>query len=148
MVNSMARQVTVTDKKTEFAQLMQHGRSAFDRGAKQLAHNLWREAALLDPYNEQVWLALLDVLETRDDQRVCLENILSINPMNTQARRMLRAYTVDDQKKIEKRAKDRRKEAGLRRQRRVIMSRALILGLLLGVTGIIFAIIIGILVYA
>ena len=144
----MAQQLTPTNKKMEFAQLMQHGRAAFDRGDKELAHNLWREAALLDPYNEQVWLALLDVLETRDDQRVCLENILSINPMNTQARRMLRAYTVDAQKKIEKRANARRKEAGLRRQRRVIVSRAVILGLLLGVTGIIFAILIGILIYS
>ncbi len=143
----MAQQLTPTNKNTEFAQLMQHGRTAYERGDRQLAHNLWREAALLDPYNEQVWLSLLDVLDTRDDQRVCLENILSINPMNTQARRMLRAYTVDDQRKIERRAKAKRQQAGLKRQRRLILRRALILGVLLGVTAIIFAIIISILIY-
>lgn len=132
---------------TEFNQLMRHGRSAFERGDRELAHNLWKEAALLDPYNEHVWLALLEVLEKREDQRVCLENILSINPMNVQARRMLRAYEAKDQRRIEMRAKQMRRERGRRRERRGIILRALLLGLLIGVTGVIFAVALSILIY-
>lgn len=132
---------------TEFNQLMRHGRSAFERGDRELAHNLWKEAALLDPYNEHVWLALLEVLEKREDQRVCLENILSINPMNVQARRMLRAYEAKDQRRIEMRAKQMRRERGRRRERRGIILRALLLGLLIGITGVIFAVALSILIY-
>ena len=132
---------------TEFNQLMRHGRSAFERGDRELAHNLWKEAALLDPYNEHVWLALLEVLEKREDQRVCLENILSINPMNVQARRMLRAYEAKDQRRIEMRAKQMRRERSRRRERRGIILRALLLGLLIGITGIVFAIALSILIY-
>ncbi len=131
----------------EFDQLMRHGRAAFERGDRQLAHNLWREAALLDPYSEAVWVALLEVLETKQDQRVCLENILSINPANLLARRMLRAYTEGEQRKIERRAKQMRRSTTLKRQRRSILRRALFLGILLGVTGVIFAIVISILLY-
>ncbi len=131
----------------DFAQLMRHGRAALERGDRKLAHNLWREAALLDPYNEDVWVALLEVLETKADQRVCLENILSINPANLLARRMLRAYTSGDQRQIERRAKQMRRETMLKRQRHSILRRALLLGILLGITGIIFAVVISILVY-
>jgi hypothetical protein len=143
----MAQQVQPGDDSLDFQKLMQHGRMALERGDRQLAHNLWREAAMIDPYNEQVWLALLDVLDTRADQRVCLENILSINPLNTQARRMLRAYTAEDQRQIERRARMKRRMALLRRQRWMLLRRALLLGILLGVTGVIFAVVLSILLY-
>lgn len=73
-----------------FRQLMQDGKHAYDRGKKQVAHDLWRQAAMLDPYHEGVWLALLKVLDQRNDRQVCLKNILEINPNNVQARQMLR----------------------------------------------------------
>jgi len=58
-----------------FAELMQAGRKAFTAGKRKTAHDLWREAANINPYDEQVWLALLDVLEGDNDRRVCLQNI-------------------------------------------------------------------------
>jgi tetratricopeptide (TPR) repeat protein len=39
----------------------------------------------LDERNEQGWLWLSSVVETLDDKRLCLENVLSINPSNSHA---------------------------------------------------------------
>jgi hypothetical protein len=69
------------------------GEAALRRGDAGKAHRIWREAARLAPYEERVWLALLRVLERDDDRRVCLENIVAINPLNDEARRLLRRYT-------------------------------------------------------
>ena len=35
-------------------------------------------------------MALLKVLEDEEDRKVCLKNIIAINPLNTEARRQLR----------------------------------------------------------
>ena len=43
-----------------------------------------------NPYEERVWVLLLQVLNQDDDRKVCLENIIAINPLNTDARRQLR----------------------------------------------------------
>lgn len=79
-------------KRRRYEELMASGRDAFKAGKRQLAHDLWREAATVDPYDEKVWLMLFRVLDSDDDRMVCLENIIAINPMNVQARRRLRAY--------------------------------------------------------
>lgn len=131
----------------DFERLMREGRLALDKGDRDLAHELWREAALLDPYNEQVWLALLDVLETLEDRRVCLQNILEINPLNTQARRMLRAYEARQQRRSKLKQERQSQLAVLKKQRRGLIARALMLGLLLGLSGIFFAVVLSILIY-
>src|SRR5829696_3091029 len=77
-------------KEARLKALMKEGKEAFASGHHSLAHDIWREAATLDPYNEQVWLALLRVLESNEDRRVCLQNIIAINPTNVRARHMLR----------------------------------------------------------
>jgi tetratricopeptide (TPR) repeat protein len=131
----------------DFERLMREGRLALDQGDRDLAHELWREAALLDPYNEQVWLSLLDVLESLEDRRVCLQNILEINPLNTQARRMLRAYEARQQRRSKLKHERQSQLAVLKKQRRGLMTRALMLGLLLGLSGIFFAVVLSILIY-
>lgn len=73
-------------------ELMRAGLVAFGKGDHQQAHDLWRKAAALRPHNEQVWLALLSVVNNEEDRRVCLENILYINPQNVQAQKQLRSY--------------------------------------------------------
>jgi hypothetical protein len=72
-------------------ELLEAGRQAFDGGDHTAAHHLWRAAAVANPYEERVWMALLDVLEPEEDREVCLENIIAINPLNPDARRQLRA---------------------------------------------------------
>jgi Tfp pilus assembly protein PilF len=68
------------------------GEAALRRGDAGKAHRIWREAARLAPYDERVWVALLHVLDREDDRRVCLQNIIAINPLNDEARRLLRRY--------------------------------------------------------
>ena len=80
------------NQQEQFSALMKAGSQALAAGDRQTAHERWRAAAIIDPYNEKVWLALLRVLDTDEDRRVCLENIIAINPMNVQARRQLRQH--------------------------------------------------------
>ena len=74
--------------------LTEAGRQALAAGERRAAHNLWRQAAVTNPYDERVWSSLLDVLTRDDDREVCLENIIAINPLNTEARRQLRAPPI------------------------------------------------------
>ncbi len=63
---------------------------AYAVGNRQQALVLWRRAATLSPYDEQVWLALLDVVDNDADRQVCLQNIVFINPNNTQSKQYLK----------------------------------------------------------
>lgn len=71
---------------------MRAGQLAYAAGMPRRAHEVWRQAAALCPGEEQVWLALLNVLEDENDRRVCLQNIVMINPNNRQARSQLDRY--------------------------------------------------------
>lgn len=75
------------------ARLLERGRTAFLDGDTRRAHDLWRKAAMYQPYDEKIWLALLRVVENDADRRVCLENILRINPENDLATSQLAALT-------------------------------------------------------
>jgi hypothetical protein len=143
----MTAQTFQTDSDADFGRLMSDGRTAYNKGDLTRAHDLWRQAAMIEPYNEQVWLALLDVLDKKEDRQVCLQNILSINPMNIQARRMLRAYETEEQREVYKREKTKKRAKAIKRQRRTLLRRAVLMGVLLGITGIIFAIVLSILLY-
>ena len=137
----------MTDSPDEFARLLRQGGLALKDGNRQLAHDLWREAAMIDPYNEQIWLALLEVLDSVDDRRVCLQNIVAINPKNTQARRMLRLYEAEEERASQRRQRTQVEQEMRRRRRRRLIRRALLTGVLLGVSAIIIAIALSILVY-
>jgi ferric-dicitrate binding protein FerR (iron transport regulator) len=127
--------------------LLQAGKRAFEDGNPRLAHDIWREAATVDPYDERVWMALMRVLETQEDKRVCLENILAINPLNAKARRQLRVFqTTSERANVEK--ERHRAEAEIRRkQNRRTLRRALFMGVGAGVAGITLGIIASIIVY-
>jgi len=144
----MVNQEAARPGSERFEELFQAGRSAFAMGNTQQAHDFWKEAARLSPFNEQVWLALLDVIDSDEDRRVCLQNILQINPMNVQARRMLNlivarkesaAQLKDDKKTGVKKDKSRR---------RGVFARAFFLGIIIGLSGIVFGIVLSILIYA
>ncbi len=76
--------------------LLNKGERAFQRGDHRRAHNAWRAAAALAPYDERVWIALLRVLETNADRKVCLQNIVALNPLNAEAQRLLSLYEKED----------------------------------------------------
>ena len=142
-------------QENDFARLIEAGRMAYAQGNRQRAHDLWREAATMDPYSEQVWLALLDVLDSDDDRVVCLQNIIAINPMNIQARRQLRAYGAKTQDlhsihSIPRRPTQRTatKSPQLRISERRLLWSAIMRGVALGISGVLFGIALSILIYA
>lgn len=92
MVNTTQSPFPATPNRARFNQLMRAGNAAFGSGKRRRAHYLWRRAAVLCPYDEQVWLALLNVLDTEPDRRVCLQNIVAVNPSNLQAQHQLDGY--------------------------------------------------------
>lgn len=130
-----------------FADLMQAGRTAFAAGKKDVAHDLWKEAALVSPQNEQVWQVLLDVVENDEDRLVCLQNILQINPLNVQARRQLNKLDAQMQRQEQVQAEQNKRERRQRRRRRGVLARALVIGVAIGLSGVFFAIVISILLY-
>jgi cytochrome c-type biogenesis protein CcmH/NrfG len=132
---------------SSFSDLMQAGRVAYKAGKPRLAHDLWREAAKLQPQNEQVWLALLDVLDSDSDRRVCLQNIIAINPLNVQARRMLNRIEARIERRARDAARQQARQARGRRQRRVLLRRAILLGIAVGLSGIFFGVVLSILLY-
>ncbi len=81
----------LVQRNTALEHLLEAGRQALALGDRRAAHEYWRMAAVTNPYEERVWVALLDVLTEDEDREVCLENIIAINPLNPEARRQLRA---------------------------------------------------------
>lgn len=132
-------------------QLLLEGEKAFNEGDLHTAHEVWREAATLDPYNESVWMTLLKVLDSEDDRIVCLENIIAINPLNVEARRLLRREMGQPELPQVKPSAPTRKASTVmpipyRREHPLrILSRGLMIGVGLGVLGIVVAVIITVL---
>lgn len=58
-------------------------------GQREQAYNLLLDVIELDQYNEVAWLWLSNVTDNPDDQRICLENVLTIDPENALARQRL-----------------------------------------------------------
>ncbi len=58
-------------------------------GNKAEARKLLERATELDSYNEQGWLWLSGVVDSDEDQRTCLNNVLFINPNNSHAKQGL-----------------------------------------------------------
>jgi Flp pilus assembly protein TadD len=66
--------------------LLRRGIAAAKAGQKDQARELLMEAIELDERNEQAWLWLSGVVESLNDRRICLENVLAINPDNANAK--------------------------------------------------------------
>lgn len=64
---------------------------AIRAGKKQDARTLLEKAVDLDEYNENAWLWLSATVETPEEQRTCLDNVLIINPNNEKAKAGLKA---------------------------------------------------------
>lgn len=66
--------------------MVREGISAYRAGHKEEARTLLLRAVEIDQYNEQAWLWLSAVVETPEEQRTCLENVLTINPNSDRAK--------------------------------------------------------------
>ncbi len=69
--------------------LIEQGKRAIAEGNRYEAQNFLIRATELDENNEQAWLWLASAVDSEEEQRICLENILVINPANADAQRML-----------------------------------------------------------
>lgn len=65
--------------------LVKQGIKAYKANNKEEARQFWEQATELDQFNETAWLWLSEVVETLEDKRTCLENVLFINPENKSA---------------------------------------------------------------
>lgn len=66
--------------------MVREGLNAYRAGKKEEARALLLRAVEIDQYNEQAWLWLSAVVESPEEQRTCLENVLMINPNNERAK--------------------------------------------------------------
>lgn len=69
--------------------LLRQAVSTAQAGNKAEAQQLFMQVVELDEQNELAWLWLANLVEDPNDKRVCLENVLAINPQNEQATRAL-----------------------------------------------------------
>jgi tetratricopeptide (TPR) repeat protein len=70
--------------------LLKQGIAAARAGRKDEARQKLMSVVDLDEENEQAWLWLSGVVESNADRRVCLENVLALNPNNAAAQKGLR----------------------------------------------------------
>ncbi len=73
--------------------MVREGINAYKAGNKEEARVLLLKATELDQFNEQAWLWLSGLMDSPDDQRTCLENVLAINPNNERAKQGLSYLT-------------------------------------------------------
>lgn len=69
--------------------MVREAKRAIRAGNKSEAQKLLLKATELDQSNEQAWMWLSAVVDSIEDQMICLENVLQINPSNADAKRGL-----------------------------------------------------------
>ena len=74
----------------QVTELLKQGIAAAKAGRKKEARQALLQVVELDERNEQAWLWLSGVIDSAEDQRVCLDNVLAINPDNPYAQQGLR----------------------------------------------------------
>lgn len=68
---------------------LEAGIAAAKTGDRKQAYSLLRQVVDADEGNEKAWLWLSEVAETAENRRICLENVLTLNPHNQVAKRGL-----------------------------------------------------------
>jgi len=69
--------------------MLEQGKRALREGNNLEAQKFLLRITELDQYNEEAWLWLASAVETKEEQRTCLDNVLIINPNNAEAKRMI-----------------------------------------------------------
>jgi hypothetical protein len=75
-------------------QLLKEGKAAARRGDKVQARSLLTQVVESDPRSEEAWMWLSGVVADPQEQQICLENVLVINPQNEQALKGLQFISV------------------------------------------------------
>lgn len=69
--------------------LLRRGIDAAQSGDRTTARHLLEQALQIDERSEKAWFWLAAVVDSVDEKRICLGNVLMINPLNDRARRLL-----------------------------------------------------------
>jgi ribosomal protein L40E len=85
---------------SEVNRLLAKGVASAKAGQRAEAYNLLLDVVELDRRNEQAWLWLSTVSDSIEDQRICLENALAINPDNTLAQERLAALAANGTQRV------------------------------------------------
>ncbi len=80
---------------SEVSRLLAQGVAFAQAGQRVQAYNVLLDVVELDQHNELAWLWLSTLTDNLDDQRICLENVLTINPNNTFARERFAALSTN-----------------------------------------------------
>jgi hypothetical protein len=75
--------------KPEVDRLLAQAAASAQAGRREQAYKLLLNVVELDQYNETAWMWLSTVTDNLEDQRICLENTLTVNPDNALARERL-----------------------------------------------------------
>ena len=76
--------------------LLKQGIAALNQGRKAEARQLLMQVVQQDERNEMGWLWLSGAVDTDEERRICLENVLMINPNSGAARRGLSSLIVKE----------------------------------------------------
>ncbi len=75
----------------DIAELLRKGIEAAREGKRKEARALFEQVVELDEKNEKGWFWLASVVDSDEERRICLGNVLHINPNNERAKRALDA---------------------------------------------------------
>lgn len=67
-------------------ELLQRAIGAFKAGRKDEARSLFMDIVEQDQHHEEAWLYLSALVDTLEEQQICLENVLTVNPNNEKAK--------------------------------------------------------------
>ncbi|MBI1259245.1 MAG: hypothetical protein GC204_17400 [Chloroflexi bacterium] len=73
----------------DIAELLRKGIEAAREGKREVARGLFEQVVELDEKSEKGWFWLASVVESDEERRICLGNVLHINPNNERAKRAL-----------------------------------------------------------
>lgn len=81
-------------------ELLRRGIEAARAGNRVMARDLLQQVVDEDEKNEKGWFWLASVVETDDERRICLNNVLHINPNNEKARAAMDALEAKARKQV------------------------------------------------
>lgn len=84
---------------SEIQDLLRQGIEAARSGDRAQARDLLQQVVDQDEKNEKGWFWLASVVESEEERRVCLNNVLHINPNNEKARQAMDAIEAKARKK-------------------------------------------------
>ncbi|MBK8021622.1 MAG: PD40 domain-containing protein [Chloroflexi bacterium] len=123
--------------RNDIPELLRRGIEAARDGKKAEARSLFEQVTELDENNEKGWFWLASVVDTDEERRICLSNVLHINPNNEKAQRAMAA--LEEKLKNKKRLQDNNEViAGVsRKQFNFILGGGILLVLVILIIGLV-----------